>query len=145
EGPGGARQRREFPALLHAADCQRVDQGLTRARMTLANRALSAGTGRADITPPVGIAHVNWGARVHDRAEGVDLPFHATALLLDDGEASAAIIDLDILLIPTADCARLRAIAAEAAGLPPENVRLSFRHTHAGAPWSETRGGAQAG
>ena len=113
--------------------------------MSLANRTLRAGTGRADITPPVGIAHVNWGARIHDRAEGVDLPFHATVLLLDDGEAATAIVDLDILLIPTAESTRLRAIAAEAAGVAPERVRLSFSHTHAGAPWSETRGGAQAG
>ena len=41
---------------------------------------LRAGVGRADMTPPVGIAHVNWGARVHDRAEGIDMPLYATEI-----------------------------------------------------------------
>jgi Neutral/alkaline non-lysosomal ceramidase, N-terminal len=112
---------------------------------SLANRVLLAGTGRTDITPPVGIAHVNWGARTHDRAEGIDLPLWATVLLLDDGAARTAIIDLDFLLIPTADCTRLRELAAEAAGLKPEHVRLSFTHTHAGPPWSADRMGSQDG
>ena len=41
---------------------------------------LTAGAGRSDITPPVGIAHGAWGAATHQRAEGVDMPFYATAL-----------------------------------------------------------------
>ena len=41
---------------------------------------LIAGAGRSDITPPVGIAHAGWGAATHQRAEGVDMPFYATAL-----------------------------------------------------------------
>ena len=113
--------------------------------MTLANRTLRAGTGRADITPPVGIAHVNWGARVHDRAEGIDLTLWATVLLLDAGDVRAAIVDLDTLLIPTADCTRLRALVAETIGTTLERVRLSFTHTHAGPPWSESRAGGQPG
>jgi hypothetical protein len=104
---------------------------------------LAAGVGRADITPPVGIAHVNWGARTHDRAEGVDMPFWATVLLLDDGESKAAIVDLDFLLIPTVDCRALRARVAEAAGVAPEHVRISCTHTHSGAPWSADRMGGQ--
>src|SRR5438128_1410007 len=37
-----------------------------------ATSGLWAGTGRANITPPVGIAHAGWGAQLHERAEGVD-------------------------------------------------------------------------
>jgi len=44
------------------------------------SRQLYAGVARADITPPVGIAHANWGAQAHERASGVDLPLWATAL-----------------------------------------------------------------
>ena len=47
---------------------------------------LIAGAGRSDITPPVGIAHAGWGAATHQRAEGVDMPFYATALYVTDGE-----------------------------------------------------------
>ena len=54
---------------------------------------IMAGVGRADMTPPVGIAHVNWGARTHDRAEGIDLPLYATVLLLEQDGLRAAIVD----------------------------------------------------
>ena len=57
---------------------------------------LKAGAGRADITPPVGIAHAGWGAATHQRAEGVDMPFYATALYVTDGDLELAIVDLDI-------------------------------------------------
>lgn len=108
------------------------------------NQQLMAGTGRADITPPVGIAHINWGARTHDRAEGIDLPLWATVLLLDNGETRAAIVDLDFLLIPTADCDALRAVAAEELGTTPDHVRLSCTHTHSGPPWNADGMGGQA-
>lgn len=60
---------------------------------------LHAGTARADITPPVGITPVIWGARLHARAEGVDMPLYATVLALRDAEsgATAVIVDLDLL------------------------------------------------
>ncbi len=35
---------------------------------------LAAGTGRTDITPPIGIAHAGWGAQSHEGAEGIDMP-----------------------------------------------------------------------
>ena len=57
---------------------------------------LIAGAGRSDITPPVGIAHAGWGAATHQRAEGVDMPFYATALYVTDGKLEIAIVDLDV-------------------------------------------------
>ncbi|MBL8839835.1 MAG: neutral/alkaline non-lysosomal ceramidase N-terminal domain-containing protein [Alphaproteobacteria bacterium] len=105
---------------------------------------LLAGIGRSDITPPVGIAHINWGARTHDRAEGIDMPLWATVLALKSGEVTTAIVDLDFLLIPTADCLALRDLVAEAVGTTRENVRLSFTHTHSGPPWSPDGMGGQA-
>jgi hypothetical protein len=62
-----------------------------------ASRHLLAGVVRADITPPVGIAHANWGAQAHERAAGVDLPLWATALVLSDGNVTTVIVDLDII------------------------------------------------
>lgn len=101
---------------------------------------LQAGTARVDITPPVGIAHVNWGARTHDRAEGVHQALLATALWLEGSATAALIIDLDHLLIPTADCHALRRIAAAATGLLPEQVRIACSHTHSGPPWPSAGG-----
>jgi hypothetical protein len=95
------------------------------------------------MTPPIGIAHVNWGARTHERAEGIHRELWATVLLLEQGSTRAAIVDLDFLLIPSADCRRLREKVAAAADLPWQNVRLSFTHTHSGPPWSSDNMGAQ--
>src|SRR2546425_3780115 len=50
---------------------------------------LLAGVARADITPPVGIAHLNWGSQTHVEAVGIDpVGMYATALALSDGTRS---------------------------------------------------------
>jgi hypothetical protein len=103
-----------------------------------------AGVGRADMTPPIGIAHVNWGARTHDRAEGIDLPLLATILLLEQGAVRAAIVDLDFLLMSSEESRELRGVVAGELGLAPEHVRLSFTHTHSGPPWATHGFGTQA-
>ena len=89
---------------------------------------LEAGTGRADITPPVGIAHVNWGARTHDVAEAIHLPLCVTVLVLRDDAATLAIADVDTCLMPESDAAPLREVIAEAAGTSVANVRLACSH-----------------
>ncbi|MSP48985.1 MAG: hypothetical protein EXQ95_06625 [Alphaproteobacteria bacterium] len=103
---------------------------------------LRAGVGRTDITPPVGIAHVNWGARVHDRAEGIDLDLWATVLVvLDDASGTgAAIVDLDAGGFQVDEALELRKIVAAATGLPVSSVRLSYTHTHSGPPWTISGG-----
>ncbi len=93
---------------------------------------LTAGAGRSDITPPVGIAHAGWGAAIHQRAEGIDMPFYATALYVTDGELEIAIVDLDIGVLTNQDDAEIRAEVAKVAGIKPENLRLSATHTHSG-------------
>src|SRR5450631_1521271 len=97
---------------------------------------LQAGTGREDITPPIGIAHVNWGARVHDVAEGIHLPLWATVLVLRDANTTLAIADVDLCIIHEADCRALREVIAEVVGTNAGHVRLSFSHTHSGPPFS---------
>ncbi|MCH7984873.1 MAG: hypothetical protein IIC28_12995, partial [Chloroflexi bacterium] len=91
---------------------------------------LKAGAGRSDITPPVGIAHAGWGAATHQRAEGVDMPFYATALYVTDGDLELAIVDLDIGILTNEDDAAIRAEVETVAGIKPENLRLSATHTH---------------
>lgn len=101
---------------------------------------LHAGVSRADITPPVGITPVIWGAQLHTRAEGVDMPLYATALALRDGETgvSAVIVDLDLLLLPFALADRLRRGVSELTGVPYEHVRVSATHGHSGPSLAPT-------
>lgn len=92
---------------------------------------LAAGIARADITPPHGIAHANWGAQRHERAAGIDAPLYATALALG-ADDPAVIVDFDLLYLPAATAERMRTAVASRTGLPTDNVRLSWTHTHSG-------------
>jgi len=96
---------------------------------------LQAGSGRADITPPVGIAHVNWGARTHDVAERIHLPLCVTVLVLRDEAATLAIADIDTCLMREDDATPLRALIAKVVGTETGSVRLACSHTHSGPPY----------
>jgi len=92
---------------------------------------LQAGAGRADITPPIGIAHAGWGAQLHERAEGVDQAFVVTALALADDDTACLIIEMDTgMLFGEADL--IRDSVSEAVGIPRGAIRVSYSHTHAG-------------
>ena len=95
---------------------------------------LTAGAARTDITPPHGIAHAGWGAQTHQRAEGVDMPLYCTALYVSDEahRAELAILDLDIGTISVARDREIRDAIATACGIPADNVRVSYTHTHSG-------------
>lgn len=102
---------------------------------------LYAGVGRTDITPPVGIAHANWGAQVHERAAGVDLPLWATALALRNGDATAVIVDIDIGYLWNEIATRTREAIADLTGVPIDHIRLSYTHTHSGPTTTSGRSG----
>ena len=85
---------------------------------------LIAGAGRSDITPPVGIAHAGWGAATHQRAEGVDMPFYATALYVTDGELEIAIVDLDVGILTNQDDSEIRTKIASISGINSDNIIL---------------------
>jgi hypothetical protein len=102
--------------------------------MTTTRAGLRAGVARADITPPVGIAHGNWGAATHSRAEGIDLPMWATALALHDAasDTRAVVVELDLLHASFALAGQVREAVAAITGVPVAHVRLSVSHTHSG-------------
>lgn len=92
---------------------------------------LLAGVARADITPPVGIAHLNWGSQTHVEAVGVDpAGMLATALVLSDGKQKFAMVDIDALSVQGMDDIAPRASALT--GIPAAHIRLAATHTHAG-------------
>ena len=100
---------------------------------------LVAGVARADITPPAGIAHLNWGSQTHVTAEGVDpVGFVATALVISDGRQKFAMVDIDAIGVD--DALDVRERAAKLTGIPAAHIRLGATHTHSGAQFSAVRG-----
>lgn len=103
---------------------------------------LRAGAARCDITPPVGIAHGNWSAQAHERAEGIDLPLVCTALAATDDHEAVIIAEWELLYPPDGEWLALcRRRIADLTGVAPDHIRLSATHTHAGPslgpPWFE--------
>jgi hypothetical protein len=95
---------------------------------------------RRDITPPVGIYHRMWGAAKHDQSTGVHRPLLATALALrassqsgaeDRGLTTQVLVAIDHCLLWTEEIDALRAQVCRAAGLEPEELHITFSHTHA--------------
>jgi len=93
---------------------------------------LFAGVARADITPPIGIAHANWGAQVHERAAGIDLPLTVTALALGDGESTSLMLDVDCCWLWDPLYQETLATVTALTGLPDDAVRIAYTHTHSG-------------
>ena len=106
---------------------------------------LKVGTSKADITPPVGIAHANWGSSIHQVAEGIDMPLYCNVLYIES-EASGnkvIILDLDLCIIDDEIDQMIREAVLSVINIPSENIRISVSHTHAGPPYgrSDSTGG----
>lgn len=102
---------------------------------------LLAGVARADITPPVGIAQMNWGSQSHVVSVGNDpIGMCATALVLADGETKIAMVDIDRLFVTGLEAAIDR--GAKLTGIPAEHIRLAATHTHAAVNVSAAKGPA---
>lgn len=98
-----------------------------------------AGVARTDITPPIGIAHTNWGAQTHQRAAGVDLPLTATALALSDGATQTVIVDVDTGYLWDGSATDTIEAIKTLTGIPATNIRLAYSHTHSGPSTSRAR------
>ena len=100
---------------------------------------LLAGVARVDISPPIGIAQMNWGSQTHIEAVGIDpAGMLATALVLSDGRQKFAMVDIDRLFVNGLEEAIDRAAAKT--GIPAAHIRLAATHTHAGAMVTPTKG-----
>src|SRR5829696_6372608 len=97
---------------------------------------LRFGLGRSDITPPVGIYHRLWGAARHDRATGIHRHLTCEVMTfsaLDDAPDAAprhvrAVLDLPGLVKEQHD--GLVNILADVTGATPDQIAISFSHTH---------------
>jgi hypothetical protein len=90
------------------------------------------GSGRRDITPPVGIYARMWGAATEDRATGIHRPLFAEVLVFESVDESKRAVRVQLDSVGMADPQQgdmVRA-AAEAADVPESHVSISYSHTH---------------
>lgn len=98
-----------------------------------------AGIGRANITPPLSAPHAGWGAQTHIYADGVENDLWATVLAISDGQRTAVLVELDLVIISREESDTIRSAVAEILDIPVESVRVAVSHNHAGPPpssWS---------
>jgi hypothetical protein len=93
---------------------------------------LQAGVARVDISPKTGVAHAGWGTQTHQVSVGNDMPLLVTALVVSNEDVEIAIIDVDILLFTPEQDKDIRDLVSAESGIPFENIRLAYTHTHSG-------------
>lgn len=104
-------------------------------RVTTPTSCCRFGLATGDVTPPVGIYHRMWGAATHERATGVHRPLTAAALAFapvqGGPEPGCVIVAIDHCLLWGGEMAAFRQTVLAATGLQPEQVVVTFSHTHA--------------
>jgi hypothetical protein len=97
-----------------------------------AQSKLQAGTGKTDITPPIGTPLAGYGDRMGRPSTGVHDPTEARALVIDNGAEKLAFVAVDHLGFDHGMVERVRAIASESTGIKPDRIFVMSSHTHAG-------------
>jgi neutral ceramidase len=91
---------------------------------------LTAGLAVIDITPPVGYRMSGY---FNERlSTGTSNPLRAKAIVLRQGDTSAALVFCDIIGISLDVSSRVRQIAAKRTGIPAENILVAATHSHTG-------------
>ena len=92
------------------------------------------GIARRDITPPVGMYHRMWGAATHDRSTGIHRPLTTTAVALQavsDETSRRVLVAIDHCLLMGPEMTRLKKRVSQTASIPPQDLVVTFSHTHA--------------
>ncbi|MEW6753534.1 MAG: neutral/alkaline non-lysosomal ceramidase N-terminal domain-containing protein [Candidatus Latescibacterota bacterium] len=90
------------------------------------------GVGRADITPPADAYHRNWGAALHDAAEGIHRPLLASVAVFQplEGGPECVLVTVDLGWLTTNEVTGVLERTASLTGADPEHLALTFSHTH---------------
>lgn len=93
---------------------------------------LRGGVARANINPPVGILHANWGAQTHEMAYGIDMDLTATAVVLSDQKTEIALIAVDLIGVDNQLFDEIAEKINNLTNIEKENICITASHTHSG-------------
>ena len=89
-----------------------------------------AGVARSSLDPYWGVELTGWGYYLQRTWLDVHDSLQATALVIDNGQATIALLSLDLMVISDAFAADVRQRIQAATGIPPEHVLVCCTHTH---------------
>ncbi len=95
-----------------------------------AGAELRVGVAKADVTPPPGVRMYGYGARGEHVSTGVHDPLYAKAIVLTDGQRTAAWVTMDLGYADKPLTSDIRAAVSAALGF--DDVFLTSSHTHSG-------------
>ncbi len=93
---------------------------------------LGAGVVKVDITPPIGMPLAGFADRT-DGSTGIRDPLRAGVLVLDNGNARAAIVTLDLIDVGYDETEAIRSAVSKATETPESHILVASSHTH-GSP-----------
>ena len=95
--------------------------------------ALTAGTARVEITPPVGVPLAGYAKRRGRSSIGIRDPLFVRALAMSDGQDTLVLISADLLVFPHPLAEELAGEISARLAIPRQAVILTTTHTHSGA------------
>jgi hypothetical protein len=126
-------QRRQFlTRCVRAGSVAALGLRARLGRAAASSAALQAGEGTVDTTPPPGIEMAGFHRPLgyERRIAGIRQPTAARALVLQVGDARAAIVSLDIAGVSREFAGRVQRRVANRVGIPAASVRVAATHTH---------------
>jgi neutral ceramidase len=95
---------------------------------------LKAGVTVVDITPPPGYRMAGYYSE--RRNTGTHDPLLAKAIVFQQGDVKAAIVECDIVSMPAAVSSEARALAEKSTGIPARHITVAATHSHTGPLFS---------